>query len=131
MFYALINPEHGEAPAYRLIADPDEAAPGEAVVEHEPGEGEVWDAGAGALRSKSAGEELAALKAEKRAEMEAAFSAECEASFPSVWVGLVVMAAAPQDARVAALRARAAKLQTRLAAVDAAAAVEATGAVAW
>lgn len=89
-----------------------------------------WN-GSGWFEGRPAGEVLAALKAAKRAELETAFASECEASFPSLWAALGVIAASPQDARVTALKARAAKLQTRLAAVEGAATIEAVRAVAW
>ena len=128
MPYALIDPKDGQRPGYRLVGE-GEALLGEIVVEHEP-EG-VWDAARGVMRAPTDAERLADLKAARRAEMEAAFSAECGASFSSVWAGLGVMASSPQDARVTALKTRAAKLQTKLAAVEGAATLEAAGAVSW
>ena len=61
--YALSKLEDGKAPAFRAIADPADALPGEVVVEEPPGEGEVWDQAAGAVRPRGDGEEMAALKA--------------------------------------------------------------------
>ena len=71
MPYALTELEDGKAPAFRAIADPADALPGEVVVEEPPGEGEVWDQAAGAVRPRGDGEEMAALKVAKTEEIAA------------------------------------------------------------
>ncbi len=130
-YYALTNPKHGEPPAWRAIVDPRDAVTGEPVVDRRPEPGEVWDATSGSLRLRTDAERLAVAKAAKRGELYAAFARECGADFGSAWVAVGVLAASPTDPRVGALKTRTAKLQTKLAAVEAATTEAEVGLVSW
>ena len=126
--------EVGPNGAYRtdvLVGDGAPLPPG--CVESRPPSGlhsPRWD-GSRWAEGKPAPEMLATAKHDKRAEIGVAFARECEADFPSPWVAVGVLAANPIDPRVAALKSRVGKLQSKLAAVDGAATVAEVGAVAW
>ncbi len=130
-YYALTNPKHGEPPAWRAIADPRDAATGEAVVDRKPEPGEVWDAASGSLRQRTDAERLALAKQGKRGELTAAFDREGGADFSSPWVAVGVLAATPADPRITSLKTRTGKLRDKLAAVETAKTEAEVGAVSW
>ncbi len=130
--YALIDPQDGREPSYRLIREAAEAQPGEVVVEQQPPPGSVWEAASKRLRPRTDAENLAVAKEAKRAELHAAFARECEADFGATpWVAIAVLASSPTDARVTSLKTRATKLRDRLAAVDGATTVAGVEGVRW
>lgn len=138
MYYALYKPSDGEEPGWRVADGPEDVAnPGEVIVEL-PGEPVgVWDAARGALREKTAGEQLDKAREAKRAELSRAFVVANTTLYPetepeyAIWLAVPEYAATPNGERPKAVRANITRLRERLAAVDAATSVAAVEAVRW